>query len=108
MAEFNASKFELSKVRGRVVVIVVAMLAFTAILMVACRDAETHFNGIRAEDDDTLTKAITNRVYYCGTVFSTVGFGDHSPKSIRNKVITLVMFGFVMFEFMSILAPFSS
>lgn len=49
----------------------------------------THWNGINKYHDRTLLSKFLNRLYFSSTTLSTVGYGDISPKSDSNKLITI-------------------
>ena len=51
----------------------------------------THWNGISEEEDDTVKKKFFNRLYFVSSTYSTVGYGDISPKSINCRIAAIVL-----------------
>jgi len=51
----------------------------------------THWNGINKEDDDTISKKFFNRLYFVSSTYSTVGYGDISPKSTYCRFATIIL-----------------
>ena len=69
------------------------LISFTVItvlfscLLLTCEASE--FNGL-GEESGNLDKYM-NRLYFTITTLSTVGYGDISPKSLRAKIITMIL-----------------
>lgn len=69
------------------------ILTLSFMLLVFCRDASTHFNGINTELDKNILVAWFHRFYFILTTLTTIGYGDITPLSIRAKLfIVLTMF----------------
>jgi Trk-type K+ transport system membrane component len=53
----------------------------------------THFNGFDDEKkrNDGLLQKFFNRIYFCSTTLSTVGYGDVSPKSNLARGISILL-----------------
>ena len=61
-------------------------LSFTLVYYKLSQDDEIkHFNGIKRNDD-----AFINSLYFSFTTFSTVGYGDISPKSRTAKLFVML------------------
>jgi hypothetical protein len=61
-------------------------LSFTFVYYRLSQDEFTrHFNGIKRNDD-----AFINSLYFSFTTFSTVGYGDISPKSRTAKMLVML------------------
>ena len=61
----------------------------------------THFNGIAADEDDSMISIFVTRLYFTMTTVSTIGYGDITPKSIKVRCATIflqliVTLGFIM------------
>ena len=67
----------------------VFFVLFALFLTVACRDA-SHFNGVDPIADASFAHAFFTRLYFSITTFSTIGFGDVSPASIRARLIIII------------------
>ena len=64
-------------------------LFFGGLLTLVCRDA-SHFNGIDPIKDLNIGHAFLSRLYFTVTTFSTVGFGDITPVSVRARLIVII------------------
>lgn len=49
-----------------------------------------HWNGINQIDDKSFFKKILNRLYFTAITFTSVGYGDITPKSNINRIITII------------------
>lgn len=67
--------------------VIKVMLAGTLAYIVFCFDS-SHFRGLEEQEDVTLLQKLGNRLYFTLTTFSTVGFGDISPKSTMCKIVS--------------------
>ena len=63
------------------------MLVFTVVF---CTLSDDHWNGLDKEND-TGFKFFINRLYFTSTTFSTVGYGDISPKSVTAKCLVMLL-----------------
>lgn len=80
----------------------VFFLLFALFLTVVCRDA-SNFNGLDAVQDMNFGHAFLTRLYYTVTTFSTIGYGDISPASVKARVIIiLTIFVFIVLVLQSL------
>ena len=77
---------------------------FVSIYLFLCRDY-SHFNGIDKNKDKHFSDAFLNRFYFVLITFTTIGYGDITPRSTRARVITCLIILFIM---ISILKAFDS
>lgn len=77
---------------------------FVSIFLFFCRDS-SHFNGIEKNKDKHLSDAFLNRFYFILITFTTIGYGDITPKSNRARIITCLIILFIM---ISILKAFDN
>lgn len=79
-----------------VIFFAVFFMVFALFLTIVCRDA-SHFNGIDPIKDMSFGHAFLSRLYFTVTTFSTVGFGDVTPVSVRARIILiLTVFFFIV------------
>lgn len=67
--------------------IMINNIVFLTIYQLVCNDKDDWVG--MDDDDDTTIDRFFNRLYYTVIVFSTIGFGDISPKSKKTKVLTI-------------------
>ena len=80
----------------RNVIIVCFMLSlFVGIYLYFCRDYR-HFNGIKQKDDKQFWDAYLNRFYFILITFTTIGYGDITPKSQTARIITISILLLIM------------
>jgi len=79
--------------------IIFLYLVFT---MIFCQYDHTHWNGIKEKDDDTFKKKFFNRLYFTSTTYSTVGYGDISPKSTSCRTIAILLQTFIIIEIVNL------
>jgi len=77
---------------------------FVFIFLYFCRDY-SNFNGIDKNEDKLLSDAFLNRFYFVLITFTTIGYGDITPKSKRARIITCLI---ILFLMISILKAFDS
>jgi len=77
---------------------------FVGVYLFFCRDY-SHFNGIEKKNDKHLFDAFLNRFYFVLITFTTIGYGDITPKSKLARLITCFIILFIM---MTILKAFDS
>jgi len=77
---------------------------FVGIYLYFCRDS-SHFNGIDKKKDKNIYEAFLNRFYFVLITFTTIGYGDITPKSNRAKIITCLI---ILFLMINILKAFDS
>mgnify|MGYP001193541441 FL=1 len=68
--------------------IIINNIVFLTIYQLVCNDKDDWVG--MDDDDDTTIDRFFNRLYYTVIVFSTIGFGDISPKSKKTKVLTII------------------
>lgn len=80
----------------RNVMIVCFMLSlFVGLYMYFCRDYK-HFNGIKKQNDATFWDAFLNRFYFILITFTTIGYGDITPKSKTARILTISILLLIM------------
>jgi len=82
-----------------VLVLVCTILTIALGLLIVCRDAVTHFNGMDIKLDKNLAGAFFQRTYFILTTLTTIGFGDVSPKSVRAKLAVM----FIIFTVVAVI-----
>ncbi len=60
------------------------------------------WNGLDEKDDDTLSKKYGNRLYFTIISFSTLGYGDITPKKSLVKAFTCILAILILFEVSSL------
>lgn len=69
------------------------VFSMSLLLLVVCRDASVHFNGIKGKSDKYILSAWFHRFYFLLTTLTTIGYGDITPASITAKLfVVLTMF----------------
>ncbi len=53
------------------------------------------WNGIKEEEDKTLLQKLFNRYYFTMISFTTIGFGDITPNTIRLKML-MIIYSFII------------
>ena len=61
----------------------------------------SHFNGLTEKDDTSLLNRWISRLYFVTTTFSTVGYGDITPKSRTVRLLTIVLMIGILVEFLN-------
>ena len=79
--------------------IIFLYIIFTIIF---CQYDHTHWNGIEEKEDDTLQKKFFNRLYFTSTTYSTVGYGDISPKSNSCRTMAMVLQMLIIIEIVNL------
>jgi len=82
-------------------IILISINIVFAFIYLFCNQPED-WNGMDDENDSFAVK-LFKRLYFSMTTFSTVGYGDISPKSIRARFIVMIQFVFILFELLSTL-----
>ena len=62
----------------------------------------TNWNGINEDDDNTFYKKFFNRFYFTSTTYSTAGYGDISPKSIRCRIVVMILQTLIILEIVNL------
>ena len=75
----------------------------TTALYVLCNTSD-HFNGFDPASDVTVAQKLGNRAYFTMQAFSTVGFGDVSPRSLTCRVLTSCVFLAILVQVVDVLA----
>lgn len=73
-----------------ILVFLILALSVTVLLLVT-RDGAYHYHGIEAGDDDTLFKALWNRLHYVLCVFTTTGGGITARSPVARGVTTVLL-----------------
>ena len=60
--------------------------AYSLVYMACCYDSD-HWNGIDEDDDATDLDKFFNRLYFSVVTFSTVGYGDITPRSRTARLL---------------------
>lgn len=68
---------------------------FVGLYMLFCRDHH-HFHGIKRNEDIYWWDAFLNRFYFVLITFSTIGYGDITPRSKRAKLLTIAIILVIM------------
>ena len=68
---------------------------FVGLYMLFCRDYR-HFHGIERIEDIYWLDAFLNRFYFVLTTFSTIGYGDITPRTKRAKLLTIAIILVIM------------
>jgi hypothetical protein len=68
---------------------------FVGLYMFLCRDYR-HFKGIDRLEDLYWGDAFLNRFYFVLTTFTTIGYGDITPRSKRARILTISIILFIM------------
>ena len=76
--------------------LIVTNIIYSLVYVFFCSDS-SDWNGIDAESDGTFAEKFMNRLYFSVVTFSTVGYGDISPKTqkARALVMTQILFNIV-------------
>jgi len=82
------------------VFVIITIVLYTMILSFFDK---SHFNGINDVEKSLMTK-IFNRFYLITTTFSTVGYGDISPKSKITKSIIISLQLLMIFEIIQLIS----
>ena len=91
-----------NEIGRRFLLYLVTLIIFTIVFVGIGSDPE-EWNGISPEDDDTLLKKVFNRFYFTTITFSTIGYGDISPKSMKLKSTTILLALCMILELFTIL-----
>ena len=68
--------------------IIIVNSVFVLLYYLLCNE-EDDWNNMDSPNDKQGDK-LFNRIYYSGIVFSTIGFGDITPKSKKARTLTLL------------------
>lgn len=68
---------------------------FVGVYLFFCRDYR-HFHGITKKEDEKWSHAFLIRFYFVLTTFTTIGYGDITPKSNRARIITIFIILLIM------------
>lgn len=73
------------------------IVAFSMVLLALCWDTETHFKGLRPEEDRSVQQKVFNRCYFAANHITT-GSGDIVPASLTARIVTFVFFYVLVLE----------
>jgi ABC-type bacteriocin/lantibiotic exporter with double-glycine peptidase domain len=68
---------------------------FVGLYMFFCRDYR-HFHGIERLEDIYWLDAFLNRFYFVLTTFTTIGYGDITPRTKRARLLTIFIILLIM------------
>lgn len=83
-------------------VYVIVILCASIICLMFGWDTE-HWTGIEKEEDILICDKFFNRMYFSFMTFSTIGFGDISPKSKQMKSVIMAMSVVILVGFVHII-----
>jgi hypothetical protein len=72
--------------------------------MLFCRDSR-HFYGLDKEKDKIFWHAFITRLYFVLITFTTIGYGDISPRTIECRILTIFI---ILSVFILVLKVFDS
>ena len=78
----------LDEIYRRFLVYFVTLVAFSCVYLLLGYESDM-WNGLDEENDNTFLKKAFNRFYFTVVSFSTIGYGDVSPKSFKLKGVTI-------------------
>ena len=76
----------------------ILILFFFTLLYSTFGYSSDDWNGMENENDNTFFEKIFNRFYFSSITFSTIGYGDISPKTFILKILT-IMFAVLIFAY---------
>ena len=85
-----------NKVRNTLLLFILNCLVFASLFTILCPDKK-HWVGLE-DDDKPLYIKFWNRLYFSMATFTTVGYGDITPKSYIARVLSMCMFVILAFE----------
>jgi len=68
----------------------ILILFFFTLLYSTFGYSSDDWNGMENENDNTFFEKIFNRFYFSSITFSTIGYGDISPKTFILKILTIM------------------
>ena len=80
----------ITRLLRRVLIYLITLVIFAFIFVAVGYDSDG-WNGLDEENDNTLNKKIGNRLYFTVITFSSIGYGDITPKSPILKTITCIL-----------------
>ncbi len=75
---------------------------YVVFTLIFCKYDHTHWNGIEEKEDDTFKKKFFNRLYFTSTTYSTVGYGDISPKSTSCRTVAMILQMLIIIEIVNL------
>lgn len=66
------------------------ILLFFTLLYTIFGYSSDDWNGMENENDNTFFEKFFNRFYFSSITFSTIGYGDISPKTYILKILTVI------------------
>ena len=86
--------------------IYLATLVIFAFLFLAAGYDTNSWNGIEEQQDDTFIKKFGNRMYFTIISFSSIGYGDITPKTAWLKTLTSLLAMIIIIELMTFVFDF--
>ena len=93
------------KLARRFLIYLATLVIFAFIFLAAGYDTKS-WNGLEEQQDDTFAKKLGNRMYFTIISFSSIGYGDITPKTGLLKAITSILAMIVIIELMSFVFDF--
>ena len=75
---------------------------YTIFALILCNYDHTNWLGITEQEDNTFYKKFFNRFYFTSTTYSTAGYGDISPKTIRARIMVMVLQTLILIEIVNL------
>tara|TARA_Y100000741_G_scaffold327177_1_gene279650 strand:- start:1135 stop:1416 length:282 start_codon:yes stop_codon:yes gene_type:complete len=79
------------------------LLILVSIIFITIGWDSNEWNGLDETNDLTTEDKLLNRIYFTCITFSSVGYGDISPKSKKLKLIASVVAYIVIIEIFALL-----
>lgn len=81
---------------GELTLLIMTNIIYSLVYVFFCSDS-SDWNGIDPKTDRTFLEKFMNRLYFSVVTFSTVGYGDISPKThkARMLVMTQILFNII-------------
>lgn len=70
--------------------------------LILCNYDYTNWSGITEQEDNTFYKRFFNRFYFTSTTYSTAGYGDIYPKSIRARIMVIILQTLILIEIVNL------
>ena len=80
---------------AHILIVFFMITLFVGLYMLFCRDYR-HFHGIERMEDIYWLDAFLNRFYFVLTTFSTIGYGDITPRTKRARLLTIAIILLIM------------
>ena len=88
-------KIELNSILEKTRIYFIVILFIAVVCLIFGWDTY-HWKGIEDDDDVTLIDKFFNRLYFSFITFSTIGYGDITPKSKQMRLIIMTLSMFIL------------